>query len=167
MAWAKKKDTPYVQDSVFQQNFVADLKDPEIGNLPERFAGISLADIDWTDLHAIADREKTANLSDEEKKKRSTERKVERETLKAQSGRAHIDEIETEIGAYLVEPPGILMGRGKHPLRGKWKGRVKPEDVTLNLGEDAPVPPAPEGRTCPGHLPFLVAGFRGARIGCA
>ena len=143
MAWAKKKDTPYVQDQVFQKNFLDDLKQV----LPERFADISLTDIDWSALHAIADREKTANLSGEEKKKRSTERKTLRDELKAKHGTALIDEIETEVGAYLVEPPGILMGRGAHPLRGKWKARVQPEDVTLNLDEDAPVPPAPDGHT--------------------
>jgi DNA topoisomerase-1 len=32
------------------------------------------------------------------------------------------------------------MGRGLHPLRGRWKPRVTPQDVVLNLGEDAPVP---------------------------
>ncbi len=137
MAWAKKKDTPYVQDPIFQKNFLDDLK----RYLPERFAGISLADLDWTVLYTIADREKTTNLSDEEKKKRSAERKAEREELKARYGTALIDDIEAEVGAYLVEPPGILMGRGAHPLRGKWKARVQPADVTLNLDEDAPVPP--------------------------
>ncbi len=141
MAWAKKKDTPYVQDAVFQKNFLDDLKKI----LPDRFADMALTDIDWTELHAIADREKTANLSDDEKKKRSAERKALRDELKAQYGVARIDDIETEIGAYLVEPPGILMGRGAHPLRGKWKARVEPEDVTLNLDEDAPAPPAPAG----------------------
>jgi DNA topoisomerase I len=141
MAWAKKKDTPYAQDPVFQKNFLDDLKQV----LPERFASISLSDIDWSELHAIADREKTANLSPEEKKKRSTERKEMREELKAKHGTALIDGIETEVGAYLVEPPGILMGRGAHPLRGKWKSRVMPEDVTLNLDEDAPAPTAPDG----------------------
>ena len=141
MAWAKKKDTPYVQDQVFQKNFLNDLKQV----LPERFADIALTDIDWRELHAIADREKTANLSPEEKKKRSAERKTVREELKAKHGSALIDGIATEVGAYLVEPPGILMGRGAHPLRGKWKNRVMPEDVTLNLDEDAPTPPAPDG----------------------
>lgn len=141
MAWAKKKATPYVQDAVFQKNFLNDLKTV----LPEHFAGITLADIDWTELYAMADREKTANLSPEEKKKRARERKALRDELKAGFGLAHIDDIETEVGAYLVEPPGILMGRGQHPLRGKWKSRVVPEDVTLNLDEDAPVPPAPDG----------------------
>jgi DNA topoisomerase-1 len=141
LAWAKKKDTPYVQDPVFQKNFTEDLRKI----LPARFADISLSDIDWTELHAIAEREKTANLSPEEKKKRSAERKATREELKARFGTAIIDGIETEVGAYLVEPPGILMGRGNHPLRGKWKERVEPEEVTLNLDEDAPAPPAPDG----------------------
>jgi DNA topoisomerase-1 len=39
-----------------------------------------------------------------------------------------------------VEPPGLFMGRGQHPLRGRWKPRVLPRNVILNLGEDAPVP---------------------------
>ncbi|MBA3750924.1 MAG: DNA topoisomerase I, partial [Nitrosopumilus sp.] len=33
-----------------------------------------------------------------------------------------------------------FMGRGQHPLRGRWKPRVNTKDVILNLGEDAPVP---------------------------
>lgn len=141
MAWARKKDTPYVLDPVFQKNFLADF----VARLDARFADLTLADIDLTELHAIAEREKTANLSPEEKKRRSAERKKERDELKAQYGTALLDGNPTEIGAYLVEPPGILMGRGNHPLRGKWKARVQPEDVTLNLDEDAPIPPAPGG----------------------
>ncbi|MBM3127575.1 MAG: hypothetical protein FJ009_02955 [Chloroflexi bacterium] len=137
MAWAKKKDTPYVLDPVFQKNFLTDF----VAKLDARFANLTLAEIDFAELHALAEREKTANLSPEEKKKRSAERKQERDTLKAQYGVAMLDGNETEIGAYLVEPPGILMGRGQHPLRGKWKDRVTPEDVTLNLDEDAPAPP--------------------------
>jgi DNA topoisomerase-1 len=32
------------------------------------------------------------------------------------------------------------MGRGQHPLRGRWKPRVLPQDVILNLGENSEVP---------------------------
>ncbi len=141
MAWAKKKDTPYVLDPVFQKNFLSDF----VETLDPRLRDITLADIDFSELHAIVEREKTANLTPEERKKRSAERKREREELKARYGTAILDGNPTEVGAYLVEPPGILMGRGQHPLRGKWKPRVQPEDVTLNLDEDAPIPPAPEG----------------------
>jgi DNA topoisomerase-1 len=55
-------------------------------------------------------------------------------------GKAIVDGIDVEIANWLVEPPGIFMGRGQHPLRGKWKPRVRPQDVTLNLGEDASIP---------------------------
>lgn len=155
MAWAKKKDTPYVQDPVFQQNFLGDLKKV----LPERFADISLADIDFSELHALAEREKTANLPPDEKKKRSVERKAVREELKAKFGTAYVDGKATEIGAYLVEPPGILMGRGAHPLRGKWKRRVEPKDVTLNLDENAPVPPGDWGAIVHEHDSMWIASW--------
>ncbi|MBI3538336.1 MAG: hypothetical protein HY070_12365, partial [Chloroflexi bacterium] len=138
MAWAKKKDTPYVLDPVFQKNFLEDLKK----ELPGDYA---LADIDFAPLNQIADREKTANLSDAEKKTRAAERKAEREQLQAKYGTAMLDDNPVEIGAYLVEPPGILMGRGNHPLRGKWKPRVVSTDVILNLDEDAPAPPVTGG----------------------
>lgn len=155
MAWAKKKDTPYVQDPVFQQNFLGDLKKV----LPERFADISLADIDFSELHALAEREKTANLPPDEKKKRSAERKAVREELKAKFGTASVDGKATEIGAYLVEPPGILMGRGAHPLRGRWKRRVEPKDVTLNLDENAPVPAGDWGAIAHEHDSMWIASW--------
>ncbi len=40
----------------------------------------------------------------------------------------------------MAEPPGIFIGRGDHPMRGKWKPRVTKEDVILNLGKNAEVP---------------------------
>lgn len=40
--WAKKKDTPYVQDKVFQKNFVSDFAK----TLPSKFKKISYSDID-------------------------------------------------------------------------------------------------------------------------
>ena len=46
-----------------------------------------------------------------------------------------------EIGNYAVEPPGIFLGRGKNPLRGRWKPAITSEDVTLNLSPDAATPP--------------------------
>ena len=51
-----------------------------------------------------------------------------------------IDGNEVDVANWLVEPPGIFMGRGLHPLRGRWKPRVSAKDVILNLGEDASYP---------------------------
>jgi DNA topoisomerase I len=144
-AWAKKKDTHYVQDSVFQENFMGDLKKL----LPEKFKGITIRDIDFTTAYRLADEEKKMkehekerlrNLPKEEKKKLALGKKAEKERLKAMYGKAIVDGVEVDIANWLVEPPGLFMGRGQHPMRGKWKPRVKPQDVTLNLGENAPVP---------------------------
>jgi len=145
-AWAKKKDTHYIQDVVFQSNFLTDFKKL----LPERSRNIlSIKDIDFSEAFTLIDQEKKVkereierirNLPREEKKKLLSEKRAEREKLKAVYGKAIVDGVEVDIANWLVEPPGIFMGRGQHPLRGKWKPRVTHQDVTLNLGEDAPVP---------------------------
>ncbi len=144
-AWAKKKDTHYVQDPVFQENFMIDLRKL----LPEKFSNITIKDIDFSMANRLADEEKQMkeqekerykNLPKEEKKKISLAKKAERERLKSIYGKAIVDGVEVDIANWLVEPPGLFMGRGQHPMRGRWKPRVRPQDVTLNLGENAPVP---------------------------
>jgi DNA topoisomerase I len=144
-AWAKKKDTHYVQDPTFQQNFLSDLKKL----LPENYNNITIKDIDFSMAYRLADEEKEMKeqekeryktLSKEQKKSISQAKKAEREKLKAIYGKALVDGIEVDIANWLVEPPGLFMGRGQHPMRGRWKPRVRPQDVTLNLGENAPVP---------------------------
>lgn len=44
------------------------------------------------------------------------------------------------VGNFRVEPPGIFLGRGDHPLAGRIKRRLAPVDFVLNLGEQATVP---------------------------
>jgi DNA topoisomerase I len=144
-AWAKKKDTHYVQDPTFQQNFLSDLQKL----LPERYNNITIKEIDFSMAYRLADEEKEMKeqekeryktLSKEQKKSISQAKKAERERLKAIYGKAVVNGIEVDIANWLVEPPGLFMGRGQHPMRGRWKPRVRPEDVTLNLGENVPVP---------------------------
>jgi len=136
--WAKKKDTPYVQDKVFQKNFVADFA----ATLPQKFKNISYSDIDFTDAYKIADKEKDARelMTKEEKKALAIQRKKIREQMKEKFGKAVLDGNEVEVANYMAEPPGIFIGRGDHPLRGKWKRRIGPEDVILNLGKEATTP---------------------------
>ncbi len=148
-AWAKKKDTHYVQDPVFQSNFLSDLKPM----LPDEFknSDLKISDFDLTEAFRLADQEKVMkereierikNLPREEKKKMAEAKKAERERLKAIYGKAIVDGQEVEIANWLVEPPGLFMGRGQHPLRGRWKPRVRQQDVTLNMGNDV----HPEGQ---------------------
>jgi DNA topoisomerase-1 len=145
-AWAKKKDTHYIKDAIFQNNFLKDFKKI----LPNRFQNTNNIDeIDFSEAFTLVDdelklkireKDKIQNLSREDKKKLIDKKKQERERLKNFYGRAYVDGLEVEVANWLVEPPGLFMGRGLHPLRGRWKPRVTPQDVVLNLGEDAPVP---------------------------
>src|SRR5215210_2446181 len=148
-AWAKKKNTHYIQDPIFQSNFLNDLR----ALLPDKFRSIDfINNIDFSEAFRLVDHEnamkeaeiqRIKNLPKDEKRKISLRKKEERERLKAIYGKAIVDGVEVEIANWLVEPPGLFMGRGQHPLRGRWKPRVKPEDVILNLGEEAAVPEGP------------------------
>ena len=33
-----------------------------------------------------------------------------------------------------MEPPGLFRGRGDHPKMGKFKRRIYPRDITINIG---------------------------------
>jgi len=138
LAWAKKQGTDYVEDPVFVRNFLSDFS-AELGIEP----ALTEQEIDFGPAIAIveAERQAKAQLSKEERKARAAERKAQREALKAQYGYAIVDGERTELGTYMVEPSGIFMGRGKHPLRGRWKEGAQQRDVTLNLSPDAPQPP--------------------------
>ncbi len=142
--WAKKKDTPYAQDKVFQKNFTVDFAK----TLNSRFKKISYNDIDFSDVYRIVDKERDRKemMSKEEKKSRAVKRKKLREKLKEKYGFAIMDGEKVEVGNYMAEPPGIFIGRGEHPVRGKWKPRVTAKDVTLNLGEEAKVPKGKWGK---------------------
>lgn len=136
---AKKKDTPYVKDPVFLRNFVQDFRK----ELPDWCNGSKFEDVDFSKFYDRVEEEKRAKaaMTKEEKKAQAAARKSRKEELKGKYGRATIDGQEVEIANWMVEPPGLFMGRGAHPLRGSWKPRVLPEDVILNLGEDAALPP--------------------------
>ncbi len=142
--WAKKKDTPYVQDKVFQKNFVADFAK----TLPSKFKKTVYSDIDFSAANKVVDKEKDAKerMTKEGKKSFAAKRKKLREEMKEKFGKAIMDGKEVEVANYMAEPPGIFIGRGEHPIRGKWKPRVTPKDVTLNLGKEAKVPKGDWGK---------------------
>ena len=136
--WAKKKDTPYAQDKVFQKNFTLDF----VKTLDSKFKKTSYEEIDFSNAYKIVDKEKDLKemMTKEDRKALAVKRKELREKLKGKYGIAIMDGKEVEVGNYMAEPPGIFIGRGEHPLRGKWKPRVTAKDVTLNLGKDAKKP---------------------------
>ena len=138
--FAKKKDTPYVQDPVFVANFMKYF----VKQLPPTVSKqAKFQDFDFSQFYRIVDEEKRdkETMTKEAKKSLAASRKEKREALRARYGKAVLDGKEIELANYMVEPPGLFMGRGAHPLRGSWKPRVTASEVTLNLDKGAPVPP--------------------------
>jgi len=149
--WSKKKDAPkpgvsekYIEDSTFQKNFVSDFSKAFNG----KFKSLQYADIDFSIPYKLVDKEKEEKelLTKEDKKALAIKRKEIREEMKAKYGKAIIDGKEVEVGNYMAEPPGIFMGRGDHPMRGRYKPRATDKDVTLNLGKEAKIPKGDWGK---------------------
>ena len=143
--WSKKKDAPkpgvtekYIEDPTFQKNFVSDFSKA----FNEKFKSLQYADIDFSIPYKLVDKEKEEKelLTKEDKKALAIKRKEIREEMKTKYGKAIIDGKEVEVGNYMAEPPGIFMGRGDHPMRGRYKPRATDKDVTLNLGKEAKIP---------------------------
>ncbi|MGB9724618.1 MAG: hypothetical protein ACP5OO_11660 [Chloroflexia bacterium] len=137
LAWAKKYGTPYLQDPVLVRNFLADFS---------RALGLEEAlapdEVDFGPAVRLIEEEKAARerLSREERRALAAERRALREALRERYGYAIVNGERVELANFTVEPSGIFMGRGEHPLRGRWKEGPRQEDITLNLSPDAPRP---------------------------
>ena len=155
--WAKKKDTSYTQDKIFQKNFTGDFAK----TLPSKFKSISYQDIDFSHAYKIVDKEKDLRemMTKEEKKALAIKRKELREKLVQKYGKAMMDGKEVDVANYMAEPPGIFIGRGDHPLRGRWKPRVTAKDVTLNLGKEAKIPEGNWGKIVHDNDSMWLAGW--------
>ena len=77
--WAKKKDTPYAQDKVFQKNFTGDFAK----TLDSKFKKISYEEIDFANAYKIVDKEKDLKemMTKEDRKALAVKRKELREKL--------------------------------------------------------------------------------------
>ncbi len=137
VAWVKKLNTEYVNDPVFVKNFFTDFR--RALNIREK---VSPEDFDFSAVVRHVEKEKAIkqSLTKEEKRKLAAQRKEKREKNREKYGHAHIDGIDVEIGGYMAEPSSIFMGRGKHPLRGRWKHGPGESDIILNLSPDVPRP---------------------------
>jgi DNA topoisomerase-1 len=137
IAWVKKLGTPYIEDPVFADNFMNDFS-KALGIEPS----LKVEEIDFSEVIAVVEfeRERKENMSKEEKKVAREERKIVREQLKEKYGYALVNGDRMELANYQTEPSGIFMGRGAHPLRGKWKQGATYSTITLNLSPDADVP---------------------------
>lgn len=138
IAWARKQGTVYAEDAVFVRNFLKDFCGA-LGIEPP----LSLEEVDFTPAINVVLAERAAKeaLAKDERKALAAERKAQREALKEHYGHAIVSDQRVELGGYVVEPSGIFMGRGEHPLRGRWKEGAEESDITLNLSPGASPPP--------------------------
>ncbi len=71
--------------------------------------------------------------------------KEEKDHMNEIYGFAIVDGYREKVANYKVEPPGLFRGRGDHPKTGTLKKRIRPEDVTINIGKGEKIPKAPDG----------------------
>lgn len=71
--------------------------------------------------------------------------KAEKDAAETQYMHCMWDGRKQKVGNFRVEPPGLFRGRGEHPKTGRVKKRVAPEQITINIGENAKVPEPPAG----------------------
>ncbi|KAL6268909.1 hypothetical protein ACE6H2_025820 [Prunus campanulata] len=135
--YAVMKDTDYVQKQTFRNNFWNDW---------HKLLGKNhiIQKLDACDFSPIYDwyqneKEKKKQMSTEEKKALKEDKLKEEEKYMW----AVVDGVKEKVGNFRVEPPGLFRGRGEHPKSGKLKRRIRPSDVTINIGKDAPIPECP------------------------
>jgi len=139
-AWAQKLETEYVQDKVFQKNFWEDFSQL----IPVEYKKTRFPQ-DWNFYTILKDIQKKKLEKKEKDKYLRLKEKKEKLEIKEKYGYAVINGNKTSLANYIIEPPGLFMGRGKAPLRGHWKPRIMPEHVTLNMSKDCTYPIAPTG----------------------
>ncbi|RXW24996.1 hypothetical protein EST38_g878 [Candolleomyces aberdarensis] len=132
-------ETDHAQDATFNKNFFEDWKrvlakyPPCDGTQVTKF---ELCDFRPMFEYFEAEKAKKKSLSGEEKK----QLKKAKDELEAKYMTCVLDGRKEKIGNFRVEPPGLFRGRGEHPKKGYLKNRVRPEDITINIGKDAPIP---------------------------
>ena len=146
---AMLNSTHNVENPTFQKNFFEDFtkKLKETGGAKDRNGNkINIKDFAKCDFKPIfeyydAQREAKKALPSAEKKRM----KAEKDEVEAPYMYCLWDDRTQKVGNFRVEPPGLFRGRGDHPKTGRVKARVYPEQITINIGKEATVPPPPEG----------------------
>ncbi|KAL3481197.1 hypothetical protein BJX99DRAFT_219306 [Aspergillus californicus] len=141
--------TQNVENPTFQKNFFGDFKDiirKTGGAKDQKGNKVDVKEFSKCDFRPIfeyydAQRQEKKALPPAEKKRL----KAEKDAEEAPYMFCVWDGRKQKVGNFRVEPPSLFRGRGEHPKTGHVKSRVQPEQITINIGKDARVPPPPEG----------------------
>lgn len=122
-----RKGNPVLNSSVFQDNFHADIDlfFPSNKSIKKRY-------FDWDYILQQLETETSVKKRDDTVKKESSPSVV------------NIDGELIPVTRNVVDRPGIFTGRSpRHPLNGKIRRRIEPEDVVINISRSAPRPSLP------------------------
>jgi len=136
--------TEYIENKIFNRNFWNDFK-----RILHKNGHANITEFDklsFNKIRMFLDEKKV------EKKEMSLEEKAEEKEQKDAIAEKYkyceIDGKKEAVGNFRVEIPSLFRGRGNNKSSGKLKRRLFPEDFTLNLSDDAPIPdPQIPGRT--------------------
>ncbi|KAJ6625604.1 hypothetical protein B0H10DRAFT_2002165 [Mycena sp. CBHHK59/15] len=132
-------ETDHAQDATFNKNFFEDWKTVLKKHPPRdgtKVTTFTLCDFRPMFEYFEAEKAKKKALSSQEKK----EQKKVKDEQELKYTTCLLDGRKEKVGNFRVEPPGLFRGRGDHPKKGALKFRVRPEDITINIGQGAPIP---------------------------
>merc|ERR1719336_1257851 len=143
--YAQMIETDWVKKKVFNKNFFfefrralvhpkAKIKHPECTHFQK---------FNFRPIYEWSIKKKEADKLMKKDKAYREKLKEERKESDEKYGYAIVDGIREKVGNYKVEPPGLFRGRGDHPKAGMLKRRLKPSQITLNIGKNTPIPPCP------------------------
>lgn len=126
-----KKRKLTADDTVFKRNFWTDWK-YILGSKHEIKSFEKVNFSQFQKYISSRSEDKKFNLKAKSKDEK-LELKEEKLELKELYGYAIVDGVRIALGNYMIQPPGLYIGHGEHPLRGKIKRRIMPSDITLNV----------------------------------
>jgi DNA topoisomerase-1 len=127
------------KNPVFNRNYFSDL--PAYLTPEHKRVFTDFSKFDFSNLER-----KIKQVSEENKNKTKLQKKrdkARKKEIELYYGYAKLDGRREKVGNYNIELPGIFMGRGENPKRGRIKPEVNPEEVTINIGINDPIPDAP------------------------
>jgi DNA topoisomerase I len=136
-------ESDHAKNKTFNSNFFKDWRQV----LGKSHVIKAFSKCDFTPIHAYLEQQKALKKERRKDPEVKKKEKEEKKALEAVYGYALMNGYSEKVGSYLVEPPGLFRGRGKHPKTGRIKKRVYPEQVTINIGKGVPIPKCP----MPGH----------------
>lgn len=133
--YSKYTGTDYINHKKFKNNFFKDWK-----KILKKDGYTQITDFDKVNFSKIYNY--LLNKKDKTKEEKEKE-KEEREKKEKKYKYAYVDGKREEVGNFRIEPAGLFMGRGCHPLAGKIKRTILPEDIILNIDKESEIPNLP------------------------